>query len=153
MKSILFLFALVLPLFAEEENLVSNGDFQKKKSGWKGDGKADFEGDNIFLTLDVDSRDLSEIVQKVRTKDLKDLILTFKARKSDDYDGRGFYVRFERPDGSYTFYTHERINDDWSDFTVRYGDLKDSKYIFLKFLVREGEEGSVDFDDIVLVGE
>lgn len=152
------LLAAVFPLaLMADENLIKNGDFSRGSSSWRGKRNIEYETaaeENKICQIEIDDDDDIEFWQSMRTSRLKDLTLTFKIKKSPDYKGRGYQIRFIRPDGSYTYMTRPvPKNDSWKEMEIKFSDLKKSSQIDLKFIVRSGESGWLAFDDIVVVGE
>jgi hypothetical protein len=151
--------ALAFPLLSTAgENLIKNGDFSKGSSRWKGDENIEFETPaekNKICKIIVDEDDDIEFFQSISsTSKYKDLMLKFRVKKSDNYKGRGYQVRFIRSDGSYTYMTRPLPkNSDWKDMEIKFSDLKKSSRIDLKFIIRSGDSGYLAFDDITVIGE
>lgn len=151
--------AITLPILSiAGENLIINGDFSKGSSRWKGDENIEFETPeekNKICKIEVDEDDDIEFLQSISsTSKYKDLILKFKIKKSENYKGRGYQVRFIRSDGSYTYMNRDLPkNNDWKDMEIKFSDLQKSSRIELKFIIRSGDSGYLAFDDIVVTGE
>ena len=150
--------AIALPLSSiASENLITNGDFSKGSSRWKGDENIEFETPeekNKICKIEIDEDDDIEFYQPIRTSKYKDLILKFKIKKSADYKGRGYQVRFIRNDGSYSYMTRNLPkNNEWKDMEIKFSDLKKSSKVEVKFIIRSGESGYLAFDNIVVTGE
>lgn len=158
-KIIPVVLAIAFPLLSiASENLITNGDFSKGSSRWKGDENIEFETPdekNKICLIEIDEDDDIEFYQSISsTSKYKDLVLKFKIKKSADYKGRGYQVRFIRSDGSYSYMTRSLPkNNEWKDMEIKFSDLKKSSKIDLKFIVRSGDSGSLAFDNIVVTGE
>ena len=149
-----WIIACFLPL-GLNASILKNSDFEKGSTGWKGDKNIEYETylkANKVCRIEVDAKD-QEFYQQIKSKDAKDLVLTFRVRKSADYEGRGISVRFTREDTSYTFYDRTVKGEDWQEIRIRYSDLQGSKEIKFSVIVRSGKEGHIDFDDFLLVRE
>lgn len=160
MKTITYaILAIAFPLASiASENLIINGDFSKGSSRWKGDENIEFETPdekNKICKIEIDEDDDIEFYQSISsTSKYKDLTLKFKIKKSADYKGRGYQIRFIRNDGSYSYMTRKLPkNNEWKDMEIKFSDLKKSSKIEVKFIVRSGESGYLAFDDIVVTGE
>ena len=132
-----------------------NGDFERGSTGWRGDKKIVYETDaklNKVCRMKAD-RDAQSFYQEIKTKKAKDLILTFKVKESTDYEGRGYSIRFVRPNGSYTFYNRSVGSSEWVDERIVFSDIRGLKSMDLSVLVRSADEGYLDFDDFVLTME
>ena len=156
-KSAILVIAFPLLTIAGE-NLITNGDFSKGSSRWKGDENIEFETPeekNKICKIEVDEDDDIEFYQFISsTSKYKDLILKFKIKKSANYKGRGYQVRFIRSDGSYSYMTRNLPkNNDWKDMEIKFSDLKKSSRIELKFIIRSGDSGYLAFDNIIVTGE
>ena len=159
MKIIIFaVLAIAFPLLSiASENLITNGDFTKGSSRWKGNENIEFETPdekNKICKIEVDDDDDIEFFQPINTSKLKDLTLKFKIKKSANYKGRGYEVRFIRNDGSYTFMTRNPPkNNDWKDMEIKFSNLKKSSRVKVKFIIKSGKSGYLAFDDISVTGE
>jgi len=157
-RNILTAIFVVISTFAiADEELVENGDFSKGSSRWDGDENVEYETSaeqNKVCKIEVDDDGDLEFHQKFSVDDYKDLFLTFKIRKSEDYEGRGYQVRFIRKDGSYTYMERKLPkNNDWKEMEIKFSDIKRSSHIELRFIVRSGESGYLAFDDISVIGK
>ena len=112
-------------------SLLKNGDFEKGSSGWKGDRRVTYEDSsqsNRVCKVEVKSKE-QEFYQEVKSKNLRELKLNFDVKKSSDYDGGDFSVRFVRDNGSYTFWDSSVNSASFSKKTYKFQDIKGSKKI------------------------
>jgi len=136
-----------------QESLLKNGDFEKGTSDWKGKYKVVDEGDNMVACIDVDRRKELAFEQKVRTRKIKDLALTFRYKTSTDYEGRGLVVRFSRPDGSSTFNTTDlAASTEWKEYFWNFGEIREAKKMTLIITAKDGK-GKIYFDDFVMIAK
>lgn len=148
----LSLLLIISGLYATE---LRNGDFESGSSGWRGDNKVVYETDeklNKVCRMEADSDD-QIFYQEIKTKKAKDLKLKFKVKKSIDYEGRGFSIRFVRDNGSYTFFDSSADSTEWKEKTINFSDINGSRSIKISVLARSADEGYLDFDDFVLTLE
>lgn len=155
-KSILLLAAALCAPHLHAENMLKNGDFQGGTTGWKGDRKVleEAAGSKNKIARVEAGRKPQSFSQTIDIKKEKTLVLTFRVRKSADYAGLGYSVRFKRRDNSYTFF--ERVVDEedgWQEVTIRFLDLQDSRKIELSVVVLPGEKGYLEFDDFAVEGK
>lgn len=149
---ILGLFFMSLGLNA---SLLKNGDFERGTTGWKGDRKVQYEDEseqNKICKLRIGGKD-QEFYQVVKAKKFKDIQFKYKVKKSEDYEGRDFQIRFTRDDGSYTFYDRSAKKEGWNEGSFKFSGFKGSREIKISIVVNSGEEGYLMFDDIEAVGK
>ena len=139
------------------ENLLDNGDFEKKKARWKGDGSVEVvEAGNKALVLEIDDRKELEIAQKIKTKNLKRVVLTFRCKISEDFDGVGMTLRFVRPDRSSTYRTYapDRLSrGKWKTYTWDFREIRDERDMIFKIETKTGDAGSIFIDDLKIVAK
>lgn len=137
-----------------ETSLLRNGDFETGSNSWDGDRRVDYETDarkNKTCRMRVRDDDQT-FHQEIKVRKMKDVSLRYRVRCSRDYEGRGYSVRFVREDGSYSYFDVRDLESEWTDKTFTFSDLQDSERIELMFIVRSGERGYLEFDDIEAIG-
>lgn len=148
--TVLFFLGIVLG-YSQETNLIDNGDFTDGKRSWDGDVKFDSEAENRNGQIKVDDKKIRSFQQKFKTKDVKDMVIKFKYKTSDNYKGRGFTVHIVLPSSSSVYYTIDvTANSKWDEFSKKFGELNDADFITLLIKVNEGE-GEIYFDDFTVV--
>jgi hypothetical protein len=142
-------------LAAEAENLLKNGDFEKGVTYWRGDRKVigeEGKPENHVAQVDVNKRQARFFHQEADTRDMKDIRLTFRMKASADYKGRGVQLRFKRRQGGFTYRDLDvAAGADWKDVTWNFGEIRGENKLVLEVEVKDGDAGSVYFDDFVLV--
>lgn len=157
-KVIVFTFLVAIcggVIAGTEESLIKNGDFEKGSSGWKGDEEiVSHSGNNICL-IELDESENVEFFQHVKSRGYKELLITFRVKKSKDYEGRGFEVRMSRDVGGFYYSTRNAPSsaDTWQDHTVRMTHVDGSSRVKISFIVLSGETGYLAFDEIKVVGK
>ena len=132
------------------ENLLKNADFEKGSTRWSGDRKIVSEGDNKICKVELEEDESVSFCQKIALQDPKDLILRFKIRKSDDYEGdEEVLIRFDEERSA--MHTSRMIpdNHEWNEIEFHYTNYRDAKRIEIIFMVNRGA-GTLYFDDIEL---
>jgi len=154
----IFIMALIL-VFAPiaNANLLQNGDFEKGSRKWNGDDHIEYDppnGTNHICKIELDEDKDFEFYQAVRTRKFKDLVLTFRIKKSYSYSGRGYQIRFVRNDQSYHFYDRTPPDhDEWEDVEITFSDIQRSTNIKIVFIVKSRNTGYLAFDDVMVIGK
>jgi len=149
-----FILCISLPAFSSE-NLIENGDFEKKTRKW--DGKIDdaLLGENWVGIVELHRSRDQVFSQKFRLeKDTYELGIKFKYKVRTDYKGRGFRVMMKRPNGSYIYWDKKpRQNHlDWQDVSLEFSKFNGARDLTFQVEVRPGE-GSIYFDDVIIVSQ
>jgi hypothetical protein len=150
------------------ENLIVDGSFQKESTRWKGkDNIVPEESNkkNKICQIKLHKRDEKEFYQEFRGSDIKDFTLRYKIKKSADYKGFGYGIRFTFDKGGYEG-RMKRVpsNHEWNTVEYRYSsgftasafenrNLSVHEHIRVAFIVKNGESGSLSFDDIEFIAE
>lgn len=145
---------------AEGDELLRNGDFEKGRSGWKGDGRVSEEevesgegkSQNKVMILEVKRREDEEVYQEVRTRKLREIHVKGRYRVSEDYDGLGIMMKFKRPDGSYTYHTYEptkkaRSKGQWQELSWSFKEIRNASELKFYLVSKQGDSGKVYFDN------
>lgn len=134
--------------------LIKNGDFEKGGANWRGDRKVIDEpgatGDKVnrVNAVELKKTQVKEFSQDLVTSNLKDIVITFRYKASEDYTGRGFQMKMERPNGSSTF-RNIPVPDgggDWKTVKWPFSEIREDNRLKFIIEVREGE-GTLYFDD------
>lgn len=130
------------------ENLVKNGDFEKRTSRWSGDLKISSEGDNKICKLELEDDEAVSFHQKIVLQEPEDLILRFKVKKSDDYTGNDEVgIRFDEEHASMVSSRMIPDNNEWNEVVFNYTNFRGAKRIKVILIVNQGA-GALYFDDI-----
>lgn len=147
MKRLLFI-TILAPTLCLAENLVKDGSMDSP-AGWSGDRKFETVDDNRVLVMEAKSNRIMKVSTEVNTRNVKDLVVTFRYRSSD-YDGRGFQLRGTRPGGGSTYRNLDvKADGEWHEYTWNFSEVRDSKSIDFSFSLLEGT-GTVMIDDVVI---
>ncbi|HRQ90909.1 MAG TPA: hypothetical protein PLA50_19120 [Bacteroidia bacterium] len=147
MRRLLFI-TLLAPACCLADNLVKDGSMDSP-AGWSGDRKFETVDDNRVMLLEAKKNRIMEVSTEVSTRNVKDLVVTFRYRSSD-YVGRGFQLRGTRPGGGFTYNTFDlKVDGEWHERTWRFSEIRDSKSINFSFSLLEGT-GTVMIDDVVI---
>ncbi len=107
---------------------------------------------NRVLIVTAKKNDPVSFNQQVDTKDVEDLVITFRYR-TKDYAGRGLELRGIRPDRGSTLTNYKLVADGaWHEITWKFGQLRGNKKIDFQFALLQGD-GSVEFDDVSAVAK
>lgn len=87
--------------------------------------------------------------QRIELGDADALNLSFRMRKSPDYDGEPILIRFVRPDKTTTDYTRTVEGSGWSQIKIDYDEVK-SDEVTLAVFVRKARSGYIELDDFDL---
>ena len=137
-------------------NLVKNGDFQKGTSGWRGDRKVIPEPSNSknnICAVKIDAEETQTFSQKIKTRGIEALVVRFRLKKSEDYNGEGLSIWFDPGDGT-TSGTGCLLpkTTDWKELEYSMGHVvRGVSRGTLLFKVKKGTSGSLFFDDIVVI--
>ncbi|MEN3941002.1 hypothetical protein WJU23_06900 [Prosthecobacter sp. SYSU 5D2] len=147
--SILCLLAsFTLTAFAADGPEVRNGDFEKGKQFWRGDGKVvTLPNGGKACQLETSQRYSDELTQEVDFGKVTAVEVTWKMR-SIGYEGNGLKVSFKRPSGGFTFFTYKTENgDSWKEMKMTFNrSTRDEKQV-LAFSPYLGK-GSIQIDDV-----
>ena len=131
-----------------------NGDFSKGSSRWKGDENIQFDTPaekNKICRIELDDDKDIDFYQEIKVKGIKDIMVRYKIRKSSNYDGRGYQVRFVRDDGSYNYFDRAvPKKEGWNEAVVKFKGIGNTSKLKVKFRVLSGDAGYLAFDDIVV---
>ena len=151
-----FFFSISFSLFALGKNdIIKNGDFSQGASRWSGKKKIVFETDakkNKVCRIDVKRNHSYTFYQTISTSKKTDLILTFRVKKSKDYKGKGYQVKFELQT-DVTWYWNSspapKKAEKWVkvSFRLRKERFKNSSHFKLMIKVNPGSSGYLMFDD------
>jgi hypothetical protein len=157
-KSILATLSFSLLSFAAttSKNLIRNGDFEKGSTLWSGDKNVVYETagkTNRICRIEVDKKEDITFYQKIVTKNIEDLKITFRVKKSRDYKGEGLSIKFDRGDGTASGISRDLPdNTDWNKVEWTAGQVARGKSrVKMIFVVESGKAGSLSFDDIEVV--
>ena len=148
----LILYTAVLTCFCfvafSGENLLKNGDFEKRRYRWSGDLKILSEDDNTICKVELEDDENLSFYQKIVLREPKDLILRFKIRKSADYKGsEEIGLRFGEEHSTMSTSRMIPDNNEWNEIEFKYTNFRDAKRIKIIFIVKKGT-GTLYFDDI-----
>ncbi len=155
MKKILLLIALLFTGAAvSAENLVTNGDFEKKTRKWKGDLDAAILDGNGVGVIELHERKTQEFSQQFDIdKGVFEVGITFRYKLGENSACRGFQLICERPDGSYTYRDIKlKKKPGWHTYPWSFSRFEGFKDIIFKIEVRQGS-GTIYFDDISIVSQ
>ena len=153
---ILFLSALSTGSFGEENNILQNGDFSKGSKKWHGDIRVTHETSskkNKICIIKI--KDESRLFyQYAKPKKKTKITLQFRVKRSADYAGKGYQIRFEK-NGSYKIWDKKvpKKANQWVDIKIKisYKNYKKCKYVKLEVRTKPGVSGFLYFDDFKLV--
>ena len=159
MKTRLSLFILVTmgiaTLAGAEENLIKNGDFSKGTSRWGGKKKITFETEakkNKVCKIKVKKKHSYTFYQTISTSKKTDLILSFKIKKSNDYKGKGYQVKFELQTDTTWYWKKSsppKKPNKWVkvSFRMKKERFRNSSHFKMMIKVNPGSSGYLMFDD------
>ncbi|MEM7386737.1 MAG: hypothetical protein AAF514_17510, partial [Verrucomicrobiota bacterium] len=145
----------ILASNAVADNLLYNGDFEKNKTRWKGEGRIINPGkENKAMSLKVHRKNEPALFQRFKNRNLRPLEVTFRYKFSKDIDRSSeIIVKLIRPNGSYSWKTIQTKEDQrgkWSTYRWSFKDLQKAKEMTLCLSVKPGRCGIITFDDIVV---
>lgn len=134
--------------------LLRNGDFTRGTVSWKGDRKVVDEDENKYAVIDLDQKKAKALIQeKLNTKNVRDITLSFRYRTSENYDGGGITLRYVREKGGSTFRTIRlQPTKEWKTYQWDFNNSKQSDELTLRIEVLRGT-GSIQFDDFSAIAK
>lgn len=147
--ALLLLLALSTTAMAADGPEIRNGDFEKGKQFWRGNGKVVVDGTNKVCELKASERYSDELSQEVDFGKSKQAPFALRL-KGVQYTGPGLRIKFTRSDGSFTFYTKAVPSDgSWTDFKLTFNrDTQDEK-INIVITPMPGK-GSIQIDNVTI---
>jgi len=154
--TLFLLLGIGFSLFASgEDDIIKNGDFSEGSSRWSGKKKIVFETQakkNKVCKIEVKKKHSAIFYQTISTSKKTDLILTFRVKKSKDYKGKGYQVKFELQTDVTWFWGSSpapKKADKWVkvNFRLKKERFKNSSHFKLMIKVNPGSSGYLMFDD------
>jgi len=140
------------PVSSNHDSIIKNGDFEHGNNNWKGDRTVKHETaerKNKICFLEVDNGQ-NEFFQQVKTNGVSELYLHYNVKKSEDYKGAGYEVRFTRNDGTYRWYDKFAYGNHWVCEHIYFDELENTDDIIISFKTKEGGSGYILFDEVCL---
>lgn len=131
------------------DEFIENGDFEGGRSKWKGDGRVVDDGTgNHVIELEARKGKVREITHEIELDDSREIIVHFRARVSEGSRPVDLRKAWRNPRGGAGF-SGEKLDPDgqWKQCRTTYRKKDDKEERILAFVLLEGEEGTVQFDD------
>lgn len=150
-KSTLYILAIfTASAFAADGPELRNGDFEKGKQHWRGNGKVvTLPTGGKACELKASQRYSDELTQELDFDKVTEVELTWKM-KSEGYKGSGLKISFIRPSGGFTYNTFKMPDDaNWKEMKMKFTRTTPEEKIVLTFSPNMGE-GSILIDNVVI---
>lgn len=134
-------------VWAADAPEVRNGDFEKGKQFWRGDGRIVTEAaGNKVCELKTSERKGDEITQDIDTGKAAQVEISLRV-KGLDYTGAGLRVAMQKRSGGSTYNIRQVTNGSWTDVKWTYvRNSTDEKFTLV--LSPTVGSGSIQIDDV-----